>query len=296
MQQAVRRLRTAAALAGAAAVRQPDEAEPDAALAGKVIPEATAWTGPPHGTFLSYALLQWAAAAPAAAGGTTATAAAAEAAALLTRLSVSCDVTHNVPNDSTKTECSPSSPFTFLPHPLLMVAQQQPHRQQHPLQHYQGQQEQRQEQPEQRLQSQVDAIAAVRRLHVLQRQRLQSEHLLHCREVLEQLLQLLQTCSGATHPHLLGLPPLKNDGNGKTREGLRAAAAQSLRLAAFILGADKRMHLCGVWALPKPPSRRCPAHQKEASRCKENANPESFPSRDWRSVDRPIIRGSSLHT
>lgn len=227
MQQVVQALRQNGASA-AAADHQANESKVVTAIPTAAATVATTpWTGPPYGTFLSYALLQWVAFGYEQREKATVT----EASTVLEHLSVRCDSGSYEGRDKDYI-----SQF-FLPHPILLVQEQ-------PQQHEEkGSRCQRQHHQKQR----ASAAATVRRVHVLQQRVLRHEHLIHCRKVLRELQQLLQACRGTPHRQLLSFAPPSSSGINKSRQGFPAALSQTVRLIAFLLGTENRIPLCGVW-------------------------------------------------
>ena len=239
MRQAVRALRSTPGPAERAERWHSRDSTADPAVSRTA---TTAWTGPPHGTFLTYALLQWASASPGAAHGLPATSIAHEASALLNGLSVSYNRSRRDGNAHGEPGDESSSPLLFLPHPILLQQHQQ--RQHGQMQHQENKHGQMAAQAE--VQQQRIALAAVRRLHTLQQKLLRCEQLMLCTNVLQQLMQLLQACMRAPDPKVFGLPHPNSDNN---RHWMRAAAAQVLRLSAFLLEAGRRRPLCGARAM-----------------------------------------------
>lgn len=245
MQQALQALQGVSASAGR---QQPKDAVVD--LASAALPlKPMPWTGPPHGSFLSYTLLQWAAARPAVCDKPPTNGA---AAALLESLSMSLSSMGSnrgsSGNSSTGRGREPAGTCLFLPHPILLM-QLQPQQQKQRVQIPGQEQEDKQQQGQL---YDAGAPVVVKRLHTLQSQLLRCEQLMHCREILQQLLQVLDACRRTPNSHLLRVSSSESTTKSITRGGLCAAAAQTLRLAAFIVGSDKRRALCGVWTHRSP--------------------------------------------
>lgn len=225
MQQPVPSLRANGALDSSMQISEPREDSPDAHRVNFNTGELTAWKGILHGTYLAYALLHWAVAAPNLQSGE-------RACALLGRLFGSCHPSRDAVNITQR---------IWLP---VCV-----HGHAHPLVQSSSYAQRVRQRKNQRSgnDNRKCAKTAVQHLHILQQNILLCEQLLSCRRILEQLLQLLQLFRVATQPYLLAMSHSKTTGSNTLCIELAVACAHVLRLAAFVMQANRCKALCGVW-------------------------------------------------
>lgn len=187
------------------------------------------WMGPPYGTYLSYAMMHWMSTSPVFAYAERSQPLATVAVMILRRLSLQLNVKNRSDVNATENKSQPPTSFWVLAHPALLG--------------------QAQDGAYEMQKSQQKCVNAVRRLHTLQRQMIHWEQAVWCRALLLQLTQLLNAfLNMAVHnadTHLKFQPDNKNLGNAF--QEVRAAAAQTIRLCAFVLSAERGRRLCGFW-------------------------------------------------
>ena len=252
MQDAVRSLRCSAAIPESAHIPDPSKDSADLRTLKSNIPPLAAWTGPPHGTFLTYALLHWAASAPDAEVGE-------RASAFLNCLCQNYRVALGKAVEHTRSPifCS------CLEHPVMLSRGSPTQRRGHLRQqkHHRG----------------GNVIGepgrkdggrtALQHVHIFQQNVLLCEQLLRCTRMLKRLVQLLHLCKAAMQPCPTGPSPPKYTSSETVYKEICLASSHVVRLAAFLFRADSCKAVCGIWIRKHPHDKLLCSSQEGPKRC-----------------------------